>query len=105
MESRGEALLRRGRMALGTGAIAGAIKDIEAAYAQALADKDRALEAESLVELSRGLIARNTHEQALLCIEQAIETAHAAGLSGVQADAHMVEAELLVLLEDATRAR
>src|SRR5260370_26500381 len=101
----GRALLQRARVALRTGGVAEALRDLEGVYDLAVAKKDRGLEAEALVELARGLQARGTIDQAVLAVSQATEAARSAGLPAVEADAYVVESELLRRLGNGEPAR
>ncbi|MBI3723299.1 sigma-54-dependent Fis family transcriptional regulator [bacterium] len=101
----GRALFRRGLAALQTGAVDEALKELEAAYDQAVSQRDRLLEAEALVELARALKTRGTLDQAVLCLERAVEASKAAAAPRVQAEAHFLDAELRRKLGDPTRAR
>ncbi len=103
--SEGWSLLGRGRAALQTGAVDEALRDLERAYDAAVSGKDGKLEAEALVELARGLRTKGTLDQAILCLERAIEAAKNAGVVGVQAEAHLLDADLRRRMGDVARTR
>ena len=100
-----QALLRRARVALRSGAVATAVPALEKAYALAAKAGDRALESEVLVDLARSLALRGKPDQALLCVDNALEAARAAGRPEVQAEACLLQSELLRGLGDGTGSK
>ncbi len=96
--------LDRARGALARGALDDALALLETALGSARKRADRAFEAAALVELSRALRTQGKLDRAFVHAEQAGEAARAARLPALEAEARLVEADLLRAFEESVGA-
>src|SRR5579871_3592495 len=99
------AQLVRGKKALHAGNVEAALGELNAAYDQALATRDKLLEAEALVDLARALELRGVHDQAAIALDNSLAAARAAGSLELEAEARLADAALRRALGDLDRAR
>jgi transcriptional regulator with GAF, ATPase, and Fis domain len=104
-EEDARAPLVRGKKALNAGNVEAALGDLNAAYDQALARRDKLLEAEALVHLARALELRGVHDQAAIALDNALAAARAGKSLELEAEARLADAGLRRALGDLDRAR